>query len=80
MPIRSQVFSQLPQDIQSVLEYTTSSIPAPPISVQEALAEWALIHLSITLESSIRDKFHTLARWCQWVVAMSWLNASVGVR
>ena len=20
------------------------------------------------------------ARWCQWVVAMSWLNASVGVR
>lgn len=61
MPIRSQVFSQLPQDIQSVLEYTTSSIPAPPISVQEALAEWALIHLSITLESSIRDKFHTLA-------------------
>ena len=19
-------------------------------------------------------------RWCQWVVAMSWLNASVGVR
>ncbi len=20
------------------------------------------------------------SRWCQWVVAMSWLNASVGVR
>lgn len=61
MPKRSQAFSQLPQDLQSVLEYTTSSIPAPPISVQEALAEWALIHLSITLESSIRDKFYTLA-------------------
>ena len=21
-----------------------------------------------------------IGRWCQWVVAMSWLNASVGVR
>ena len=61
MPKKSQTLSNLPQDLQSVLEYTTCSIPAPPISVQEALAEWALIHLSITLESSIRDKFHALA-------------------
>jgi len=24
--------------------------------------------------------FEDVRRWCQWVVAMSWLNASVGVR
>lgn len=61
MAKRSQTFAHLPQNLQSVLEYTTSSIPAPPISIQEALAEWTLIHLSISLESSIRDKFHALA-------------------
>ena len=26
------------------------------------------------------DTHEDNARWCQWVVAMSWLNASVGVR
>lgn len=62
MSKESQTFPNIPQDLQSVLNYATCSIPAPPSSVQEALAEWALIHLSITLESSIRDKFHALAR------------------
>lgn len=61
MTKNSQGFSYLPQDLQTVLKYATSSIPAPPIPIQEALAEWALIHLSISLESSIRDKFHALA-------------------
>ena len=31
----------------------------------------------IAPEVSLDTKF---SRWCQWVVAMSWLNASVGVR
>ena len=61
MAKKSQAFSNLPQDLQSVLKHATSSVPAPPFPIQEALAEWALIHLSITLESSIRDKFYALA-------------------
>ena len=61
MTNRSQAFSNLPQDLQAVLKHATSSIPAPPPVIQEALAEWALIHLSIALESSIRDKFYALA-------------------
>ena len=43
-------------------------------------------HLLLRLEkTSYVDKFILkggllISWWCQWVVAMSWLNASVGVR
>ena len=32
------------------------------------------------LSGFIDIEITTMTRWCQWVVAMSWLNASVGVR
>ena len=46
--------------------------------VSDAMPRYMRIIEEVALESGgvIAD----VGRWCQWVVAMSWLNASVGVR
>jgi len=44
--------------------------------------EWKSVITNLLAEFFVKlDTIDCLdTRWCQWVVAMSWLNASVGVR